>query len=54
MLNRPARNASPTARPVRISGVALVSVSEIGLRIATPLLEYSEFGLKIYPSNSCE
>jgi hypothetical protein len=30
MLNRPARNGIATAKPVRISGAALVSVSEIG------------------------
>ena len=34
MLNRPARNASATDRPVRISGVALTAVSDSGLNTA--------------------
>ena len=34
MLNRPARNATATDRPVRISGVALTAVSDSGLNTA--------------------
>ena len=34
MLNRPARKARPTDRPVKISGVALTVVSESGLNTA--------------------
>ena len=34
MLNRPARKARPTDRPVRISGVALTAVSDSGLNTA--------------------
>ena len=34
MLNRPARKARPTDRPVRISGVALTAVSDSGLNSA--------------------
>ena len=50
MLNRPARNASPTERPPRISGVALTRVSEIGPKMPriVPLLAW--LGLKIAPS----
>ena len=41
-----------TARPPRISGVALSRVSEIGPRIATPPSEYSESVLKTEPRNN--
>ena len=34
MLNRPARNASATDSPARISGVALTAVSDSGLKTA--------------------
>ena len=34
MLNRPARNATATDRPARISGVALTAVSDSGLNTA--------------------
>ena len=54
MLNSPARNATDTASPPRISGAALTNVSEIGRKIGTPPLEYSELVLKIAPRNSAE
>jgi hypothetical protein len=50
MLNRPARNASPTPRPPRISGVALTRVSEMGPRMPASVPLAAVFGLKIAPS----
>ena len=64
MLNSPARNASATDSPAKISGVALTAVSESGLKtgLTVPSLNAvpSDFcwkmaatvcGLKIEPSN---
>ncbi len=59
MLNRPARNATATPRPVNIRGVALTAVSDSGFSAAAtePLpVTAAEIacGLKIDPSRSAE
>jgi hypothetical protein len=48
MLNRPPRNASATDRPVKTSGAAYVSVSEIGV---TAACQVAASGSKIAPLN---
>ena len=56
MLNIPARNATATDRPVRMSGVASNAVSDSGKKIAAiePPWKAAETvaGLTIEPSNS--
>ena len=52
MLNSPARNATPTDSPPRISGAALNRVSEIGPRIGTLLSPVNEPKSSTEPSNS--
>ena len=51
MLNRPVRNATPTARPPRMSGVALSSVLQIGENTPTTPCEAS-CGSKTAPRKS--
>ena len=58
MLNMPARKASATARPARMSGVALTVVSDRGLKIAAvePPWKAADIvcGLMMAPSNIAE
>jgi hypothetical protein len=52
MLKSPARKASPTARPPRISGVALTKVSDSGPRMPDRVPFEAVAGSKTAPSNS--
>jgi hypothetical protein len=58
MLNKPARNAIATERPVRINGVALAAVSDSGKKIAAIDPPWKAAvtvdGLRIAPSNIWE